>query len=456
MKLLVKNSIVSLFGGTALLVACAPVGPEYSGVQTNVPVSYVEGAAAPAGDLTVQPWWRELEDARLSSLLEQGLAQNLDIQTALARVEEAEAILRGTGTADLATGDLVASVTRVDSDGGSADTDSSAGISGSLVLDLFGGRLRQQQQAQAELEARRFDVGTARLAYLSSVAGNYIDARYFQEALALTRRSIETRRQTLALVQEQRELGEVTELEVAQAEAGLNLAEADLPALESGFLRSNYAIATLLTAPAAPIVEMMRAGAPQPRPPSNDAAGVPADLLRNRPDVRAAERELAAAVAEVGVTEAALYPSINLSGTITVSDPTSWSFGPTLSVPLLNRPVLAARRDAAIARVQQAELVWRRTVLEAIEEVQSAQSTFVRMRQRLAAQQRAVESYSELVELSRQSYELGTTTLFALLDAEQSLADAQIATATARRDLAAAWLALQIAAGKGWAIQRVQ
>jgi multidrug efflux system outer membrane protein len=183
---------------------------------------------------------------------------------------------------------------------------------------------------------------------------------------------------------------------------------------------------------------------------------VPADLLRNRPDVRAAERELAAAVAEVGVTEAALYPSINLSGTITVSDPTSWSFGPTLSVPLLNRPVLAARRDAAIARVQQAELVWRRTVLEAIEEVQSAQSTFVRMRQRLAAQQRAVESYSELVELSRQSYELGTTTLFALLDAEQSLADAQIATATARRDLAAAWLALQIAAGKGWAIQRVQ
>ena len=198
---------------------------------------------------------------------------------------------------------------------------------------------------------------------------------------------------------------------------------------------------------------MMTAGAPQPNPPSSDAAGVPADLLRNRPDVRAAERELAAAVSAVGVAEAALYPSINLSGNVTVGDSESWSFGPTLSIPLLNRPLLAARRDAAVARVQQAEIEWRRTVLAAVEEVQSAQSTFARSRQRLAAQQRAVDSYTQLVALSREAYQLGTTTLFALLDAEQSLADAQVAAATARRDVAADWLALQIAAGKGWAVR---
>jgi multidrug efflux system outer membrane protein len=170
--------------------------------------------------------------------------------------------------------------------------------------------------------------------------------------------------------------------------------------------------------------------------------------------VRAAERRLAAATADVGVAEAALYPSINLSGNVTVSDPQSWSFGPTLSIPLLNRPALAARRDAAIARVQQAELGWRQTVLAAVQDVQSAQSTFIRSRQRLDAQQRAVESYSQLVELSRQAYQLGTTTLFALLDAEQSLADAQIAAATARRDVGINWLTLQVATGKGWAVQQ--
>ncbi|CAA9435009.1 MAG: Efflux transport system, outer membrane factor (OMF) lipoprotein [uncultured Rubellimicrobium sp.] len=448
-----KLSIIALLSSALPLIACSPVGPEFRGAQASVPASYVEGGATVAGDLTMLPWWRDLQDARLTSLLERGLAQSLDIQAAMARVAEAEATLRGTGGADLATGDLVASVVRVDSEGASASTRSTAGVSGSLVLDLFGGRLRQQQQAQAELDARRFDVGTARLAVLASVAGNYIDARYFQEALALTRRSIETRRQTLALVQEQRNLGEVTELEVAQAEAGLNLAQADLPALEAAFLRANYAIATLLAAQAGPIIQMMTAGAPQPNPPSSDAVGVPADLLRNRPDVRAAERELAAAVSAVGVAEAALYPSINLSGNVTVGDSESWSFGPTLSIPLLNRPVLAARRDAAVARVQQAEIEWRRTVLAAVEEVQSAQSTFARSRQRLAAQQRAVASYTQLVDLSREAYQLGTTTLFALLDAERSLADAQISAATARRDVAADWLALQIAAGKGWAVR---
>ena len=345
----------------------------------------------------------------------------------------------------------VAGVTTRSKEQGVIDTRSSATAAANLVVDLFGGERRAQEQAQAQLEATELDVGTARLAYLSSLVGAYIDARYYQEAAAITRGLIDSRKQTVTLVQNQRQAGLATDVDVLQSEALLAETQATLPAFEQGFAGSVYAIATLLATPAEPLLAGMRRGAAQPRPPRGAEAGIPADLLRNRPDVRSAERSYAAAVANVGVAEAELYPSLNLAGAVTTSNPSSWTFGPALVIPVLDQPFLRANRDQAISVAKQAELAWRQSVLSAVEEVQTSQGATIRGRRELAAQQSATDLYGRARDLSRETYQAGTTTFLDFLDAERSAGTTALALALSKRSLANNWVSLQIAAGRGWA-----
>ena len=236
-----------------------------------------------------------------------------------------------------------------------------------------------------------------------------------------------------------------------QTRALLEQTRASIPQLENGFMGAVYAIATLLAEPAQPLIQEMQKGAAQPRPRGSAAAGVPADLLRNRPDVRSAERALAGAVADIGVAEAALLPAVDLSGTITATSNRTWSFGPALSLPVLNQPVLRASRDAAVSRAKQAELDWRAAVLSAVEDVQKAQSAYLRDGRRLSALSLTAQSYARARDLSRETYEVGTTNFLDFLDAERSMGDAQLSVAAAVQALANDWTALQIAAGRGWA-----
>ncbi|MDP2121847.1 MAG: efflux transporter outer membrane subunit [Hoeflea sp.] len=434
------------------LCACASVGPDYKGLDAATPASYVDGGTASAGDVSLVKWWQGLGAPQLDALVERGLAQNLSIQTAIERVEEARAGLRSTG-AGTVSGNLSGASVR---SGGSASptvTTSSAVFNASLVLDLFGGQRRAVERARAQAESADYDIGTARLAFLASLTGAYVDARYFQETLELTRQTIATRERTFELVRAQEDAGTATELDRVQARALLEEARASLPALESGFDSAVYAIATLLAEPAGPLRAALQKGAAQPRPKAGLAAGVPADLLRNRPDIRAAERELAAAVAAIGVAEAQLYPSITLSGDITASSANSWSFGPTLVLPVLSQPKLRADRDQAISRARQAELAWRARILAAVEETQSALGTAQRTQRALVSQRAAAQSYARAVELSQLTYSGGTTTLLTLLDAERSRAAARLSLAQSVQSLATTWISLQVATGQGWATQ---
>jgi len=432
------------------LAACS-VGPAYQEPGITLAGSFAEGALLPGGEAAAQAWWLAFNDPLLNELLDTGLSQNLSIQSALARVAEAQAAARGAGLPSQLGGGLGASAIRSDA-GGTVDTTRSASLSPSLILDLFGGARQTREQALAQLQSAELGVGAARLAFTASLVSAYIDLRYYQEALAITRQSLSSRRETLSLVRLQRQSGTATELSEAQAQAALDDATASLPALESGFYASAYAIATLLAVPVQGLEARLERGAGQPVPRGGDAgAGVPADLLRNRPDLRAAERDYAAAVAALGVSEAALFPSVSLGGTISASGTSSWSFGPSLSLPVLNRPALAASRDQAAARAQQAELAWRAAVLAAVEEVQSAQTGYLRQRRAVTATAQSVTSYQRVVELSQQTYQGGTTTTLDLLESQRSLAGAQMSLASSRRDTAVRWAALQVAAGRGWA-----
>ena len=438
-----------------LLASACAVGPDYKSPEIGLQAGFAEDAgAASVGDVALDRWWTSFGDQRLDALVTRGLAQNLDIKTAVERINAAGAAVRASGGAALVSGSVSGDYSRSSSPSGNISTDGSGSAAANLVVDIFGGQRRGLERARAEFDAAEFDVGTARLAFLSSLVGNYIDARYYQEALAITRNLVAARQETASLVQRQFDLGSGTQLQVLQAQALLESTRANLPSLEKGFYTAVYALATLLAEPAQPLMTEMERGAAQPRPRGRDATGVPADILRNRPDVRSAERGLAAAVAAVGVSTADLYPSVNLSGNVTAGSSHSWSFGPSISLPVLNQPLLRANRDAAISAAKQAELGWRSTVLAAVEDVQAAQAAVSRDRRQLAAIARTAEAYARARDLSRETYEVGTTSFLDFLDAERSMGDAQLSVASSVRTLANDWTSLQIATGRGWATAR--
>jgi outer membrane protein, multidrug efflux system len=433
---------------------CSPVGPALHASDPRIAESFVGGGPQPVGLVAEDIWWNAFGDAVLDDLIARGLAQNLSLASAIARVEAAEATLRGRGISAQSDGSLLAQSRRAGSDDIPTTTTETGSLSGSFVFDLFGGARRSRDEAAANLSAAWFDVDTTRLAFLSSLIGHYIDLRYNHEALALTRTTIDSRKHTLDLVMSQASLGAASDLDIARAQADLDSARADLSGLQHGFEASVFAIATLLAEPAGPLMQRLEKGAAQPRVKATAKVGVPADLLRNRPDVQAAEKRLVAALAAVGVTEADLYPSLALAGTVTAGDTATWSFGPTLSLPLFNRGRLTAARDRAVAQAKEAELGWRSAILDAVKEVQTELSGLAANRQRAARLADVVTSTERVLDLSRETYRLGSTTLLDLLEAERSATAARLSLAQANRDAATSYARTQAAVGRGAEVGR--
>lgn len=444
-----KRLVLAALAASTALAGCTAVGPSYHEPVMALAPTFSEGSAQRIGEVAGRRWWRDYNDPMLTALVERGLAQNLDIAAAQERIRASKAALRQTGLAAAADGGATSESIRSGSDSAAVSTSASTTLDADFVIDLFGGIRRAREAAVANLGAAEADVGTERLAYLTSILGAYLDARYYQESLALTRQTIASRQQTLNITQNQRATGAATELDEVQVQALLDDARSDLPGLEASFLANVYAIATLLGEPAQPLVGQMTAGAPQPRPRGNTATGVPADLVRNRPDVRSAERSLAAAVANVGVSTAAMLPSVTLTGSISAGGGNPWTFGPTLTQAVFNQPALKAARDASVSEARQAEIAWRQAVLGAVEDVQTANSQRLRDGQTVSLLQRAENSYQRALDLSRQNYEAGALSLLDLLDADRSLATAQTSLASAVRTQAVDYATLQIALGAG-------
>ncbi|WP_435167269.1 efflux transporter outer membrane subunit [Falsirhodobacter sp. 1013] len=432
-----------------LSTAGCAVGPDYIAPQIQMTSTFAEGSAGPIGEVASRRWWTGYSDPVLNDLVARGLGQNLNLAASNERIAAANAALRQTGLSAAVNGSATFSSDRSGSDIQPVTTQSGTTLNAEFVIDLFGGVRRARQAALANLGAAEADVGVTRLAYLTSILGAYIDARYYQNALELTRKTIASRQRTLEITQNQRASGAATELDEVQVQALLDSAQADLPGLEANFLSNVYAVATLLAEPAQPLVARMQRGAPQPYPRDSVGIGIPADLVRNRPDVRQAERQFAQAVAQVGVATAQLYPSVTLSGSVSEGGNNNWSFGPSIAQAILNQPQLRAARQEAASEARQSEIAWRQTVLDAVEDVQSANSTFRRDGRRVALLNRSVNSYQRALDLSQQNFEAGALSLLDLLDTDRSLASARLSLASALRDQAVDWATLQIALGAG-------
>lgn len=447
-----------------LLLAGCVVGPDHKAPEISLPQKFAEGGVESAGDVSTAAWWTAFQDRRLDGLVSQGLSQNLDILQALERINQAEADVVTAGAGALPNLAVGASNSISQTNGSYRSSDRTTTTSGeanvSWLLDLFGQYRRSKESAEASLDAAYATVDTARLAYLSELVTYYINARYYQERIAIARKNLASRRETLDLTKLQLEAGAASRLDVVQAEGLVNTTLADIPGLEAGFRQSANHISTLLGLPASTLMNDLQKGARQPIPSRSVRTGVPADLIRNRPDIRQAERQLAAAVAAIGVAEADLYPSISLSGSITPSyvhssathgSTTTWGFGPSLNLPIFDGGARRANVKSRESAAREAQLVWKQTVLNAVEEVENALAAVTRDRQTVNALTATVRSYEEALELSTASYRDGASSLLDVLDAQRSVSTAQASLAQAVQQMANDFVALNVAIGGGYA-----
>ena len=453
-----------------LLLSGCVVGPEHSPPEIALPAKYAEGSRTSNGDVSTVAWWTAFSDSRLNAYVDQGLAQNLNVLQALERINQAQAGVVQAGAGALPSLDFGAQAERSGTEdiGGplspsstSAQTTVAGSLDASWFLDLFGLYKRSKQSALAQLDAAYASVDVARLTLLSQLVSAYIDVRYYQERIALARQNLSSRRETLDLTRLQLEAGAASRLDVVQSEGLVNSTLAELPNLETQFRRAAHRVATLLGVPASSLLPELQRGARQPVARFKVSAGVPADLIRNRPDIRAAERQLAAAVAEIGVAEAQLYPAISLGGSIrpsytriaggSESGILSWSFGPGLSLPIFDGGALKANLSSAESSARESYLAWKETVLGAVEEVENALAAVARDARTVDALRNTVRSYEEALDLATASYRDGASSLLDVLDAQRQVSTAQANLAQAVQQMAQDFVALNVAVGGGYA-----
>lgn len=439
------------------------VGPDMQPPEMPLPAKFTSGGQASNGDVTMAAWWTAFSDPRLNRFISEGVSQNLSVLQALEAIDQAQQGVITAGAGGLPSLSGSASETLSKTNGVSATAQKSVttgSLSASWLLDLFGQYRRAKQGAEASLDASYASADVARLTVISNVATYYINARYYQQLLAIARDNLKSRRETLNLTKAQLEAGAASQLSVAQAEGLVNSTLSDIPSLETSFRQQVHHISTLLGLPAGTIVAEMERGGPQPVARDTVKAGIPADLVRNRPDIRKAERQLAASVASIGVAEAKLYPSIQLSGSISPAylsssalsgGLASWSFGPSLTLPIFDGGALRANVKSAESAARSSYFAWKQTVLTGIEETENAMVAYSRDRATVAALRAAVANYKQALDLSTTNYKNGASSLLDVLDAQRSVATAQQNLAGAIRQSALDYISLNVAIGGGYA-----
>ncbi|MCT8158851.1 efflux transporter outer membrane subunit [Pseudoruegeria sp. SHC-113] len=435
----------------ALLASCT-VGEDFTPPKTDLPGSYsfITGATPQVRD--GYRWWLDYKDPLLNDLIALGFKQNLDIRKALARIEQAQALGFGLGQ----PGSIFGKVEGKRDIGGGEDASGSgfARIESLWIVDLFGELRREREAAGYRIDTEYAEADVQRLFYLSQIATAYIDMRFYQELIRTNLKVLKSRERTFELTQELEARGEVSDLEVAQSRALVAQTKAELPEVEILLVGAIQRIFTLVAEPLQDFREKFDKQAPQPTAQfSGIRTGVPADLLRNRPDVRKAERRYAEAVALTGVAEADLYPSLTLTGNINLGytdsgfDPIGSFFRGAVDIPVFDRGKRRARLAYQKARADELRLEWERVVLVGVEEVQRALIGLSKHTEAVAASEEAVVAAADVLSIARKAYAARKINFLQVLDAERAFLSAQNARALDKRNLAVDYVNLNVALG---------
>ena len=463
---------IAALGILALSTGCA-VGPNYHPPQTGAPAEWssplaggeTNGTPADAG------WWKTFSDPELNSLVARAAQSNLTLHAAAARVREARAA-RGVAAADFwpsADASAAYQNERLSANGfpefppGIVPFGAEiyqAGFDATWELDVFGGTRRAVEAANAAIASSEFGERDVLVSLQGEVARNYIEARSFQKRLAIARQNIAAQQDVLDLTRDRYKAGLSGDLDVQQASALLATTRAELPPLETGFRQSAYRLGVLLGLPPGALVEELSGDAPIPAAPPEVPAGLPSDLLRRRPDIRRAERDLAAANARIGVATADLFPKFSLTGDVGLqSVGTSdwftggsrfWTAGPMVQWRIFDAGRIRANIRVQNARQEQALAGYEQSVLSAMEDVENALTAYAKEQTRHESLVAAAEASRQALDISQQLYQNGLADFLRVLDSQRSLYASQDALVQSDRDVALNLVALYKALGGGW------
>lgn len=452
-----------------MLPGCFLVGPDYTppdivaSAEWRPPMRAGLSAAEPDSDALAQ-WWTALGDAELSDLMERAAAGNLTLRTARARIREARA-RRGIAEAGLFPSLGVggsATVSRGSEDLGSGERRElyRAGLDASWEVDVFGGVRRAVEAAEAEVQASAADYQDVLVSLFAEVALNYVDARKFQALLRVAEENLETQTETLQLVEWRFAAGLVSSLDVEQARSNLENTRAQLPRLRVSLEAAKNRIAILLGVFPGTLEDKFVTRKPVPEPPFEIAVGVPAEMLRRRPDVRAAERQLAAQTARIGVATADLYPRFNLPGTIGLEALAAnnlysaanrfWTLVASFSWTLFAGGAIRQNIELQNALQEQALNQYEATILSALEEVENALIAFAEEKERRETLTEATRAARQAAELAQDQYASGLIDFQTVLDSQRSVLTFQDQLEQSKGQVTAYLISLYKALGGGW------
>lgn len=457
---------VSFFSG------CMVVGTDFTPPDTIVPDAWHQPLRADlhSGSSSLESWWRRFNDPGLNRVIAATRESNRDLAIAYERITEARAA-RGVARSQLFPSiDFDGGVSRgrtsesIGSAAGGATSDFWAtGLDAGWELDFFGGVGRAIESADATVAGTEELYRDTLVSLLAETALAYIQVRTFDERIRLAQENIDNQQETLGLTEDRLEAGLSPELDVSQATSNLANTRAVVPSLRNERDIALNRLATLMGRYPTAAESFVSGSGGIPTPPNSAGVGIPADLVRARPDIRAAERNLAAQNALVGVAEADLFPRFTLAGTFDLQSLTAgsliesgsrnYSFGPAFRWNLFSGGRVRSQIEIEESRTRQAFLAYEATVLEAVEEVENALSSVRNERDRLGALDTAVDASARTVELTRDNYGEGLIDFQPVLDAERTIFSAQDERAVSQGRIAAAYVALYKSLGGGTRIR---
>ena len=458
---------------SAALAACA-VGPNYHRPETQVDATFanaVEPGLA-AGD-PIERYWTAFGDPMLTQLVEDSVAHNKDLAEATANLRAARAARRLAGFDQFPTVTLTGGYSQ-NQDAqqqfpGFASTESQrnfdiaqAGFDGLWELDLFGRVRRNVEAARADVGASEATLRDARVSVIAEVTRDYFILRGLQDQLSLTKRNAENEFSTLKLTRTRLEAGRGNELDTSRAEAQWQTTLSSIPTLEASIATTIYRLSVLTGRPPTALVDTLSPQAAAPELPLLSSIGTPELLLRHRPDVRVAERQLAAATARVGVAMGDLFPKVTLVGEfayiapgfsdIGQSESKSYSVGPSISWAAFDLGRVFARIGSSRAQTDAALARYQGAVLGALEDTEGSLITYGRSQSRRDALRVAAAASDKAASLAQQRFEGGLIDFLEVLDAERTALSAELLLSQSRTDTATSLIAVYKALGAGWAI----